>query len=213
MVLSPACSCSEGTDQSVRFTVPLSKAVPFPPRALLHLTRYTHRLSPATPDSPAKPLALTSLTCVMTTVGATLSLLFQRSRSACSSSGPSRTGSLLCRATDDSSTPPQAERAMRAMACATNTAVFFLRMFIPNEYFYGDSSIDRIERVESTHRTTLGVQGNDPSNRCGMEAGAVTGYRRERRQTKVCSSIHDVTQREVHGIGGLRRARNGPPCM
>jgi hypothetical protein len=57
-------------------------AVPLPPRSLVQRTRYSHWLSLAEPASPTSPPALTSPTLVTDTLGATLSMLRQRRRSA-----------------------------------------------------------------------------------------------------------------------------------
>ena len=73
IVLSPLCSWIDGTDQLDCLTVPLSLAVPLPPRSFAQRTRYSHRLSLAVPLSPTSPLELTLPTLAIATVGATLS--------------------------------------------------------------------------------------------------------------------------------------------
>ncbi|MGE4050101.1 MAG: hypothetical protein AB7F38_03460 [Piscinibacter sp.] len=75
---------------------------------------------------------MTSPTPPTLTVGDTLSNMLQRSLSACSSSAPSRLGSLSALAAVGSSTPPHPASTMLATACITSSAVCFLRSFIPN---------------------------------------------------------------------------------
>ena len=73
ILLSPLCSWIDGTDHVDWRTVPLSLAVPLPPRSLAQRTRYSHRLSLALPLRPTRPLELTLPTLAIATAGATLS--------------------------------------------------------------------------------------------------------------------------------------------
>ena len=59
-------------------------AVPEPPRSLDHLTRRMRRLSAAVPTKPTTPVAPAAVGPVITTLGATESILRHRIRSASS---------------------------------------------------------------------------------------------------------------------------------
>jgi hypothetical protein len=143
MVLSPVCSWIEAAVQVAFSTLPLSLAVPLPPRLLAHLTRYTHKLSVAVPVMPITPLPAADVP-LTATVGATLSNALQRSLSACSSSAPS-VGVVSCDAADGVSAPPHPLNARHANACATTSVVRLNCRFM-----FGIPRVDRLWRPKLT---------------------------------------------------------------
>ncbi|MFT3954838.1 MAG: hypothetical protein QM722_10775 [Piscinibacter sp.] len=139
-MLLPFCSGIEAAVQVASVTVPLSCAVPLPPRSLDQRTRYSRMLSLAWPLRPTE-FALESPICLsICTAGAILSSERQRRRSACAISESSRMASSAVAA--GSSLPPQPASASTVKACATAQAerLIFI-VFIPNVPF--DVSVRR----------------------------------------------------------------------
>jgi hypothetical protein len=127
IVLSPVCSGMEAIVHDALRIVPFRRARPVPPRSFDQRTRYSRKLSVATPLRPTTPFGLMSVWPVMLIVGATGSNERQRARCACASSRVSSIGvdsgiAIRSSSFSFSFAPPQPSREKHATACATNRA-------------------------------------------------------------------------------------------
>jgi len=127
MVLLPAWSGTEATDQRALVDVPLKLARPMPPRSLIQPTRYRRRLSVAVPVSEVDPDSVLRLAPEsIATFGAMRSSDRQRTRSASSRSVLLPACSLSSTTVASSFAPPQPEIAIQATAWATHQADLFI---------------------------------------------------------------------------------------